>query len=166
MDITIRAARDEELEDVGELTARAYLEDGLLDFGEHDPYLEVLRAAGRRAQHTEVLVALDAASESVLGAVAFVGNGGEYADLARTGEGEFRMLAVRPEGRGRGAGEALVRACIDRARESGLERLVLCSHERMTTAHRLYGRLGFVRAPERDWQPYPGMWLQAFSLEL
>ncbi|MEU0812645.1 GNAT family N-acetyltransferase, partial [Streptomyces sp. NPDC005970] len=31
--------------------------------------------------------------------------------LARPGEGEFRMLAVRPEARRRGAAEALVRAC-------------------------------------------------------
>ncbi|OEU85547.1 acetyltransferase [Streptomyces abyssalis] len=166
MDITIRPARDEELEGVGELTARAYLEDGLLTFGADDPYLTHLRAARRRAEHTEILVAVDTASDSVLGAVAFVGDGGEYADLAGPGEGEFRMLAVRPEGRGRGAGEALVRACIDKARERGLSRLVLCSHDGMTTAHRLYGRLGFVPAPERDWEPIPGLALHAFTLEL
>jgi ribosomal protein S18 acetylase RimI-like enzyme len=166
MDITIRSARDDELELVGELTARAYLEDGLLEFGEDDSYLTELRAARRRARHAEVLVAVDTASDSVLGAVAFVGDGGEYADIAAAGEGEFRMLAVRPEGRGRGAGEALVRACVDRARERGLVRLVLCSQERMSAAHRLYGRLGFVRTPEKDWKPYPSLTLRAFALEL
>lgn len=166
MDITIRPARDEELDAVGELTARAYLEDGLLTFGAGDPYLAELRAARRRAEHTELLVAVDTASDSVLGAVSFVGDGGEYADLAGPGEGEFRMLAVRPEGRGRGAGEALVRACVDRARERGLGRLVLCSQGGMAAAHRLYGRLGFAPAPERDWEPYPGLALHAFTLEL
>ncbi|WP_314172002.1 GNAT family N-acetyltransferase [Streptomyces winkii] len=166
MDITIRPARDEELEAVGELTAQAYLADGLLDFGEEDPYLKELRAARRRAQHTEVLVAVDTASDSVLGTVSFVGDGGEYADIAGEGEGEFRMLAVRHEGRGRGAGEALVRACVERARERGLRRLLLCSHDGMTTAQRLYGRLGFVRVPERDWEPLPGLALHAFALEL
>ncbi|MGH3324002.1 MAG: GNAT family N-acetyltransferase, partial [Streptomyces sp.] len=90
MDITIRSARADELDDIGELTARAYLDDGLLDFGEADPYLEVLRAARHRAEHAEMLVAVDAASDTVLGAVAFVGDGGEYADLAVAGEGEFR----------------------------------------------------------------------------
>jgi ribosomal protein S18 acetylase RimI-like enzyme len=166
MDITIRPARDDELDEVGELTAQAYLRDGLLDFGEDDPYLETLRAARRRARHTELLVAVEAASDRVLGAVAFVGDAGEYADIAGPGEGEFRMLAVRSEGRGRGAGEALVRACVERARERGLERLLLCSHERMTAAHRLYARLGFVRIPERDWEPLPGMALRAYTLEL
>jgi ribosomal protein S18 acetylase RimI-like enzyme len=166
MDITIRPARDHELEDVGELTARAYLGEGLLTFGTDDPYLAELRGARRRAQHTELLVAVDTATGSLLGAVAFVGDGGEYADLAGPGEGEFRMLAVRPEGRGRGTGEALVRACIERSRERGLERLVLCSTEQMTAAHRLYGRLGFVRTPARDWEPYPGLFLRAFALDL
>jgi ribosomal protein S18 acetylase RimI-like enzyme len=166
MDITIRPARDEELDEVGELTARAYLEDGLLTFGEDDPYLERLRAAQHRARHTELLVAVDSASDAVLGAVAFVGDGGEFAEISGPGEGEFRMLAVRPEGRGRGAGEALVRACVERARERDLRRLVMCSTEEMAGAHRLYGRLGFVRIPERDWEPYPGLWLLAFALEL
>ena len=166
MDITIRRARDEELEDVGELTARAYLEDGLLESGEADPYLAQLRAARRRAQHTEVLVAVDTATDSLLGAVAFVADGGEYAELSAAGEGEFRMLAVRPEGRGRGAGEALVRACVDRARERGLRRLLLCSLDRMSAAHRLYGRLGFVRIPEKDWEPRHGLVLRAFALDL
>jgi ribosomal protein S18 acetylase RimI-like enzyme len=166
MDITIRPVRDEELDDVGELTAQAYLRDGLLTFGEDDPYLEQLRAARLRARHTEMLVAVDTASDALLGAVAFVGEGGRYAELAGPGEGEFRMLAVRPEGRGRGAGEALVRACVERARERGLRRLVMCSTGEMLTAHRLYRRLGFVHAPERTWEPYPGLPLHAFTLEL
>ncbi|RAJ71439.1 ribosomal protein S18 acetylase RimI-like enzyme [Streptomyces sp. Amel2xB2] len=166
MDVTIRPARDDELDEVGELTARAYLEDGLLTFGEEDPYLERLRAARLRAQHTELLVAVDAASDAVLGAVAFVGEGGAFGEVAAEGEGEFRMLAVRPEGRGRGAGEALVRACVERARERGLRRLVLSSTGEMATAHRLYGRLGFVRAPERDWYPYQDLALHVFVLDL
>lgn len=166
MDITIRTVRDEELDEVGELTARAYLEDGLLTYGAEDPYLAELRAARRRAEHTEMLVAVDAASDSVLGAVSFVGDAGEYADIARPGEGEFRMLAVRPEGRGRGAGEALVRACVERARERGLKRLLLCTHAGMVAAHRLYERLGFRPVPERDFEPLPGLMLHAFTLEL
>ncbi|MCX2969601.1 MULTISPECIES: GNAT family N-acetyltransferase [Streptomyces] len=166
MDLTVRAARPEELEEIGELTAAAYLGDGLLDFGEADPYLAELRDARRRSEHAEVLVAVDAGGE-VLGAVAFVGEGGPYADLARPGEAEFRMLAVRHEGRGRGAGEALVRACVARARRRGLIRLVLSSQEGMVPAHRLYRRLGFVRTPERDWRPLPEfnpLW--TFALEL
>lgn len=166
MDVTIREARGEEFGAVGELTARAYLGDGLLTYGENDSYLAVLRDVRHRAAHSEVLVAVGSGAEPVLGTVAFVGDGGEYADIARPGEGEFRMLAVHPEGRGRGVGEALVRECLARARERGLRRVVLSSSTEMTTAHRLYGRLGFARTPARDWEPIPGLELWAFAFEL
>ena len=118
MDITIRAARPEEYPALGELTARAYLDDGLLDSGESDSYLLVLRDVAGRAEETEVLVAADSASDEVLGGVAFVTPGSRYADVAREDEGEFRMLAMAPAARRRGAAEALVRACLDRAREA------------------------------------------------
>ncbi|AXK31510.1 N-acetyltransferase [Streptomyces armeniacus] len=170
MDITIRPARVDELDEVGELTAQAYLGDGLLAFGEADGYLAELRDARRRAEHSEVLVAAERAGPGVrplvLGAVAFVGDGGQYADIAGPGEGEFRMLAVRPEGRGRGAGEALVRECLARARALGLHRVVLSSQPQMAAAHRLYERLGFRRTPERDWQPIPDLTLWTFTVDL
>lgn len=179
MDITIRAARPHEFEAVGELTAEVYLGDGLLDFGAQDPYLAVLRDARRRAEHAELLVAAGPAEDGtgggtgggsgtgeVLGTVTFAVHGGEYAEIARPGEGEFRMLAVRPSARGRGVGETLVRECVDRARALGLERLVLSSHPMMHTAHRLYGRLGFVRTPDRDWRPVEDVPLLTFALDL
>jgi ribosomal protein S18 acetylase RimI-like enzyme len=171
MDITIRAARPQEFEAVGELTAGAYLGDGLLDFGADDPYLAVLRDARRRAEHADLLVAVrprgaGSGDGSVLGTVTLAARGGEYADIARPGEGEFRTLAVRPEARGRGVGEALVRACVERTRALGRERLVLSSHHRMYAAHRLYGRLGFVRTPDRDWYPIPGVPLLTFALTM
>ncbi|MEU6079486.1 GNAT family N-acetyltransferase [Streptomyces sp. NPDC047108] len=153
MDVVIRAARAEEYEPLGEITARAYLTDGLLDFGDTDPYLEHLRDVRGRAGHTRVLVAVDGGSGELLGGVAFVTPGSRYANVARPGEGEFRMLAVAPAARRRGAADRLVRACLDLAREQGLDSMVLSSHQRMTAAHRLYERLGFVRAPERDWSP-------------
>ncbi|MDG9702249.1 GNAT family N-acetyltransferase [Streptomyces sp. DH37] len=174
MDITIRAARPREFEAVGELTAGAYLGDGLLDFGADDPYLAVLRDARRRAEHADLLVAVrprgagggDGGDSAVLGTVTLAVHGGAYADIARPGEGEFRTLAVRPEARGRGVGEALVRACVERTRALGLERLVLSSQHRMYAAHRLYGRLGFVRTPDRDWCPIADVPLLTFALAM
>ncbi|MEV3928110.1 MULTISPECIES: GNAT family N-acetyltransferase [unclassified Streptomyces] len=156
MDVSIRPVRPAEHEDLGEITARAYLDDGLLDFGAEDPYLEQLRAVERRAAEAEVLVAVDA-GDHVLGGVAYVPPGSPWADIAGDGEAEFRMLAVSPDARGRGTGEALVRACVDRARAAGgLSRIVLSTHPAMLGAHRIYRRLGFVRTPERDWNPLPG----------
>jgi hypothetical protein len=36
----------------------------------------------------------------------------------------------------------------------------------MTAAHRLYERLGFMRAPERDWKPVPEVRLISYELAL
>jgi ribosomal protein S18 acetylase RimI-like enzyme len=44
--------------------------------------------------------------------------------------------------------------------------MVLSTSTAMTTAHRLYERLGFVRLPERDWSPVPGVHLLAYVLDL
>ena len=164
MDITIRHARPDELAAVGELTARAYA--AVLPEG--DSYLEVLRDARHRAEHTELLVAVDTADggDDVLGSVAFVPHGSPYTEVARDGEGEFRMLAVDPAHQGRGAADALVRACVNRARELGMSRIVISTGPRMHTAHRLYERLGFSRLPDRDWSPVPGIDLRCYSLEL
>ncbi|WP_063784376.1 GNAT family N-acetyltransferase [Streptomyces sp. SBT349] len=167
MDILIREAEPAEFDEAGALTAAAYLDDGLLDLGAEDPYRAQLRDAARRAEHALLLVAVDrGGAGGVLGTVTFVGEGGEFADLAAGDEAEFRMLAVRGEARGRGAGEALVRACVERARRLGKRRVVLSSQSQMHTAHRLYERLGFVRTPERDWEPVPGLTLHVFAREL
>ncbi|MDX3325388.1 MULTISPECIES: GNAT family N-acetyltransferase [Streptomyces] len=166
MDISIRPARPAQFEDLGEITAQAYLGDGLLDFGAEDPYLEQLRAVGRRAAEAEVLVALDADGR-LLGGVTYVAPGSPWADIAGDDEAEFRMLAVSPEARGRGVGEALVRTCIERARAAeGVSGIVLSTAPAMLGAHRIYRRLGFVRTPERDWCPLPGLSLLTFRLEL
>jgi ribosomal protein S18 acetylase RimI-like enzyme len=76
------------------------------------------------------------------------------------------MLAVAPSSQRMGVGEALVRLVLDRFREEGATAIVLSSLPQMTEAHRLYERLGFVRTPERDWQPLPHIRLIAFRLDL
>ncbi|WP_411120483.1 GNAT family N-acetyltransferase [Streptomyces sp. x-19] len=166
MDITIRPIRQAEFETVGDLVAEVYLADGLLNGGAGDPYGTVLRNVAHRAEHAEVLVAVGGADGALLGAVTFAPHGSPYAELAGPGEAEFRMLAVRAAGRGHGVGAALVRACLARARESGLRAMVLSSQPHLLPAHRLYRRLGFARAAERDWVPIPGVTLWAFAREL
>ncbi|WP_018544426.1 GNAT family N-acetyltransferase [Streptomyces sp. LaPpAH-108] len=156
MDFLIRPARPDEYAELGEITAQAYLQDGLLDFGEGDAYLAELRNVAKRAAAAEVLVAVR--DGVLLGGVTFVPSGGPLSDIAAPGEAEIRMLAVAHAGRGQGAGEALVRACVERARAvEGCVRVVLSTQPTMRTAHRIYARLGFVRTPERDWNPLPGL---------
>ncbi|MGW7257154.1 GNAT family N-acetyltransferase [Streptomyces sp. NPDC054834] len=154
MDIRIREAKPAEYAALGDITARAYLDDGLLDYGEGDEYLPVLKDVAKRAAAAEVLVAVR--DGKLLGGVTYVPDGGPMADIAGPGEAEIRALAVEHGARGQGVGEALVRACIDRARATeGRTHVVLSSQRSMHTAHRLYERLGFVRTPERDWNPVP-----------
>ncbi|MFD9393734.1 GNAT family N-acetyltransferase [Streptomyces sp. NPDC060000] len=157
MDIVIRQVAPAEHEALGDITARAYLYDGLLDFGESDSYLDELRDVAKRAAAAEVLVAVD--GERLLGGVTFVPGPGPMADLARPGETEIRMLAVARRARGRGVGGALVRACVERARAvEGCTTVVLSTQRTMNAAHRVYERLGFVRTPERDWRPLPDLY--------
>jgi ribosomal protein S18 acetylase RimI-like enzyme len=162
-EFVVRAARPEELGVVGKLTVAAYRQDGFLEA--ESGYERQLADAARRATEAELLVATSALGE-VLGSVTFVRPGTTYAEISRDGEVEFRMLATAPHARGRGVGEALISAVVDRGRRLGARRVVLCSQEAMTVAHRLYTRLGFIRLPERDWEPFPGTWLRAFGLAL
>lgn len=161
----IRRALPEEYPAIGELTVWAYQDDGFLREGPDTGYALRLRDVAARAEHGEVLVAVDVSGE-LLGSLTVVRAGSKYAELCRPGELEFRMLAVSPAARRRGVGEALTRAVLDTARELRLDRVVLCSLYLMRPAHRLYERLGFTRIAERDWEPDPGAHLYAYALEL
>jgi GNAT superfamily N-acetyltransferase len=158
--LNVRAARPEEYARVGDLTVAAY--EAIGEIGE---YADTLRDVAHRAAHAEVLVAVDDGG-AVLGSVTNVPDGGPYGEIAERGEAEFRMLAVDPAAQGRGAGAALVQAVVDDARRHGRRRVVLSSGTWMTAAHRIYERLGFVRLPERDWSPMPGIELTAYGLDL
>jgi ribosomal protein S18 acetylase RimI-like enzyme len=164
-DLTIRPARAEELDAVGELTLAAYQADGYFDNGVAPGYKIELADARTRAAEAELLVAVDA-EDRLLGTVTIAQPGTPYAEVSRDGELEFRMLAVDPAARRRGVGVALVQAVLDRALQLGLPRVVLCSQDRMTAVHRIYERLGFRRLPERDWNPLPEVHLIAFQLDL
>jgi ribosomal protein S18 acetylase RimI-like enzyme len=158
----IRPAQPSEFDEVGALTVEAYAADGFIPAG--SDYGLTLRNAADRAAKAELWVAAD--GTELLGTVTFCVPGSVYGELARDGEGEFRMLGVAAKARGRGIGTALSVHCIDRSRELGYHRVVLSSARAMTTAHRMYERLGFTRLPERDWSPRPGVDLYAFSLDL
>jgi ribosomal protein S18 acetylase RimI-like enzyme len=160
-DLTIRPAHPGELAAVGDLTVRAYLADGPIS----EKYTAMLADASSRARDAELLVAVDS-DDHLLGTVTIALPGGEFADVARDGELEFRMLAVDPSARRRGVGEALVRTVIDRARFLGLPRVILSSQQTMTAAHRIYERFGFRRHPDRDWVVPPNLKLIVFVLDL
>ncbi|GAA2713481.1 GNAT family N-acetyltransferase [Micromonospora olivasterospora] len=163
--LLVRRAAAAEFPAVARLTVAAYEADGQLK-GENG-YGAVLADVAARAETGEVLVAVDEATGELLGSVTFVLPGTPYAELSGPGEAEFRMLAVDPAAQGRGAGAALARACLSRAAELGCSAVVICVRSGFAgTAQRLYDRLGFVRAPERDWSPLPGVRLLGLRREL
>ncbi|MBK9176021.1 MAG: GNAT family N-acetyltransferase [Flavobacteriales bacterium] len=110
---------------------------------------EVFMQRGSFEAGGEMLLARDAEGV-VVGAVLHLHPSGPLAQVARDGEAEFRVLAVAPEARGHGIGEALVTACVQRAQATGAKAVALWSQPTMPAAHRLYERLGFVRVPDRD----------------
>lgn len=160
MTTVIRQALPEEYDAVGELTVAAYSHDGFV----RGEYAMTLRAAADRAAKAELLVAVD--DSGLLGTVTYCPPGSVYREIGLDHEGEFRMLGVAGRARGLGIGTALTEHCIERTRALGLPRIVLCSAVYMTTAHRIYERLGFARLPERDWSPIAGVDLYAFALDL
>ncbi|GAB2668102.1 GNAT family N-acetyltransferase [Kribbella swartbergensis] len=160
MTTEIRLARASEYDAVGELTVEAYAHDGFVK----GDYAMTLRAAADRAAKAELWVAADATG--LLGTVTYCPPGSIYREIGLDDEGEFRMLAVSGRARGLGVGTALTVRCIERSRELGLNRLVMSSATYMRSAHRIYERLGFVRRPDRDWSPIPGIDLYAFALDL
>lgn len=162
MGFAVRLALQEDLPAVGRITVEAYRDDGFI--AGDDAYLAELADAARRAREAEVWVAAD--GPAVLGSVTFCSPGTTFSELAGPNEGEFRMLGVARSARRRGVAEALVRRCIERSRELDYDALVMCSMREMQAAHRLYGRLGFRRLPERDWSPVEGVELLGFGLDL
>nr|WP_307782764.1 GNAT family N-acetyltransferase [Tenggerimyces flavus] len=82
------------------------------------------------------------------------------------GRGRVPHARRFPCRRGKGVGEALVRACLKEAVAEGKHGVVLSSSTAMAPAHRLYERLGFRRAADRDWEPVPGFTLLAFRREV
>lgn len=162
--VRVRPATPADHPAIALLTIAAYRADWQVRPGH--PYERVLADVASRAKAGELLVAELPPASKVVGSVLFVLPGSRYAELAGPGEGEFRMLAVDPAGQRRGVGEALVRACLDRAAGLGCERMRIFTRDFAKNAHRLYERLGFVRTPERDWRPRRDVQLHALRLDL
>ena len=164
----IRPAREEEHAAVGALTVAGYDANGYLTYPDgtfDDAYAGWLADAASRARNSTVLAAFD--GDELVGTVTWCPYGSADAQLAmEPHQGEFRTLSVAPGARGRGIGRALVEDCLARARAAGLTEVLLFSLQEMLPAHRLYAGLGFVRRPDLDWSPEPGVNLWAFSLTL
>jgi len=164
--VRIREATNKDFDEIARLTVAAYR---ALDTWVGDDYAAHLADVATRAaaENTLVLVAEDEADGRILGSVTLTLGGGPYFEWNDGVDGDcgFRMLAVDPAAQGRGAGPRLVVECLDRARAAGRRRMIIGSTEWMTTAHRIYERLGFRRVPALDqqWGDIRGL---CFTLDL
>ncbi|MDP9468282.1 MAG: GNAT family N-acetyltransferase [Chloroflexota bacterium] len=157
----IRDVRPEEYAVVGDLVVDVYRSI----IPDLDEYADELRdVAGRVSAGVHVWIVEE--EGAIAGTVSYVPGPGPYAEWPDPLAGGIRMLAVLPAFEGRGIGEALVRACLDRARADGRLRVYLHTTQWMEAAQRLYRRIGFVRAPALDWLPVPEVALTAYVYEL
>ena len=156
----IRPAHPNEHTALGEICLRAYRNLGSVS----DGYAAELRDVAGRAETDHVLTAVN--RDGLLGCVTVILGDSPWREISGPDEGEFRMLAVDPAAQGRGVGEALVQASVDVICAADRRRVVVSSANDMTAAHRLYERLGFTRAPARDWRPVPEVQLRVYELAL
>jgi GNAT superfamily N-acetyltransferase len=161
----IRPIRPDEYEALAELTVAAYRAIPFV-MPHQDVYDIQLRDVARRAETSCVLVAVEPEGE-LLGGVTYVsGPEDPYSEELAEGEAGMRMLAVDPLRHGHGIGRTLTQACLERARAAGRTRLVLHTGAWMPGAIALYEKMGFVRRPEIDFAPAPGIDLLAYSFDL
>lgn len=160
--LTIRPADPADYDAVSDLTVVAYVGGGYV--ADASGYVERLRDTATRAAQAEVVVA--EWEGEIVGSVTIAEADSPFADVANPGELEFRMLAVAPSARGRGAGSALVRHVLDVAYDRGLAAVVISTEPQMVDARRIYDRNDFLHDPERDWEPVPGTPLTVLVREI
>ena len=149
MTIEVRAARPQEYEEAGAVTARAYREFAPPEDSDWDGYLARIADVRERARRTTVLVAVE--DGRILGSATLELEGRTEDDdePLPPAEAHVRMLGVDPSARRRGVARMLMEGCLASAREAGKKRITLHTTERMTAAQRMYESMGFERAPDR-----------------
>ena len=162
--VVVRPAEVRDLYAAGHVCVQGYLAAGQLDDDPHQGYGAVLADTRARLDLAVLLVA--EMDERIVGTVTICPPGSPFGELGREDEVEFRFLAVAPEAWGKGVGDALVEACESHARQQAARRMVICVRDFNDSAMALYLRRGFVRCPERDWEPVPGVSLLAMTKTL
>lgn len=105
-------------------------------FAIHDPEVDHMHATYSQPRSAYFVVERDG----------IVSGGGGMAALANGPQDvcELRKMYFLPTARGIGAGSAMMRRCLDAARDAGFRRCYLETVERMEAAQRLYLRTGFT----------------------
>jgi GNAT superfamily N-acetyltransferase len=164
--LLIRDARSKELNEVSLLSREAYMEYQHYFPPEHWKfYLEnIMNVRSRLGVSALIVAELD---KQLVGAVTL------YLDASSSSQEQWpkgwagvRLLAVLPAYRGRGIGRALMEECIHRCRKQNIKTIGLHTAVIMSVARKMYKDMGFVPAPEYDFEPRPGTVVMAYRLQL
>ena len=141
-------------------------------------YADELADVAARAAEAEVLMAVEAVADDdggpahagkprIVGcATSVTDRTSRWAEMLKDGEAGVRMMGVHPDFQGRGAGQALLEACVQQAGQLGKRAVFLHTTPWMAAAHHLYSSCGFIREPGRDCLPAPDIPLLAFRRDI
>lgn len=162
----VRDAEPEERDVVVELTRMAYAEfQSVMKPGAWRGLANAIEEVLANSGPAEIIVALE--EDQIVGSVfLYPGGSSPYPDEPALTEPEFRLLSVRPTHRGKGFGRALVNECVNRSRAAGAKAIGLHTSASFKDAIALYRKMGFERAPERDFQPPDAEVVEGYCLTL
>jgi len=167
-DLLIRDARPSDQDAIRQLTLAAYQEYAAQIPAHWEAYRQNILAT--LADPTPAVQIVAEHARTLVGTVLLYPAGTTVS--ARAGASvrrpwpEVRLLAVAPAARGNGIGAALMQECVRRTGASGKAVLTLHTTEMMRVARHLYERMGFVRAPDLDFHPAPGLTIRGYRLDL
>ena len=153
--VLIREAEAGELEAVEALVKGAYRE--FRELVPEEGWKRWMASITQAVNEGEGLLLVAEAEGAIQGTVQF------FPDASRARQGQWpaaaatiRLLAVRPEARGRGLGTLLTQECLRRAWTLKIATIYLYTGRFMQAARQIYEKLGFKRAPEYDPPQEPG----------
>jgi predicted N-acetyltransferase YhbS len=173
--LTVRDARDDELDEVARILAAAFEATrpppGTDHAAMYDRYLQDLANVRARRALSDLLVAVDGERLVGTGALYRPHRAVQAATASAGGPppwpgdwASLRALAVDPAHHGRGVARMLIEARVARARELGAPVVGIHTHSPRVRA--ICERHGWQRAPAYDFDPHPNQHVYAYTLAL
>jgi ribosomal protein S18 acetylase RimI-like enzyme len=165
LDVIVRDARPEELDQAAAVMLAAYQEYAPL-FPQRgwEAYARDIVDVHGRAPDAELIVA--ERDGRIVGAVTYYPDGSRSVERWPEGWAGIRLLGVDPTARGLRIGRLLTEECLRRSHDRGIRTIALHTTAPMAVARAMYERMGFVRAPEFDLYPRPDFVIMAYRLDL
>lgn len=153
---TIRDARPEEFQEVGQLMVNVYAQlEGFPKPDAQPAYYQLLANIGSMTEKPTIrLLVVVAPDGTIKGGVVYIGDMQHYgsggtATQEKNAAG-FRLLAVNSSARGKGVGKLLINECIRLAKAAQQKQLIIHSTKVMQTAWLMYEKMGFKRSEDLD----------------